>query len=358
MADVKKTIQINPLLFKMGGYNQTRREKKQKPQLKGAIRPNTLKKSLLQRIKDHQKNEQENMKERLNEQTKTNTVAVSTETPDVFTTDFKSSISYLEQLSKDRKKAKKLKKEKNQEAFRNSLINSSRENLKTADVISHQVSPQVNVCLPMSLKNKTYKNYAPSTEPPYGILKGGGKPLYSDWKKQTLKKTSSHIHNTPIHNTPIHNTPIHIENPQTSHNPLFEHRQKKLNDLKTKFQTKFKNDNLRKNPMTQEVTRKTIKRKYKLGRLQDKVVVLIKNNETRKNIQRECDILKRKKEDDIKAYLRRRGLIKTGSDPPIDVLRKIYESAYLTGDVYNKNKETLIHNYFGDVQGLHESAAM
>lgn len=344
MADVKKTIQINPLLFKIGGHNKTKREKKQKPQLKGTIRPNTLKKSLLQRIKEHQKNEQENMKERMQEKTNTNTAEVSTKTPDVFTTDFKSSISYLEQLSKDRKKAKKLKKQKKREEFHNSLKNPSRENLKTADVVSHNIPTQVNVSLPKSLKNKTYKNYAPSTEPPYGILKGGGKPLYSDWKKQTLKKAT---------------TPIHIENPPTRNNPLFEHRQKKLTDLKAKFQTKFKNDNnLGKNHRTQEVIKKTIKHKYKLGRLQDKVVVLIKNNETRKNIQRECDILKRKKEDDIKSYLRRRGLIKTGSDPPIDVLRKIYESAYLTGDVYNKNKETLIHNYFGDAQGLHESAAM
>ena len=349
MADVKKTIQINPLLFKIGGHNKTKREKKQKPQLKGAIRPNTLKKSLLQRIKDHQKNERENMKERMQEETNTNTAEVSTETPDVFTTDFKSSISYLEQLSKDRKKAKKLKRQKKREEFHNSLKNPSRDKLKTADVVSHNIPTQVNVSLPMSLKNKTYKNYTPSTEPPYGILKGGGKPLYSDWKRQTLKKTT----------TPIHTTPIHIENPPTRNNPLFEHRQKKLTDLKAKFQTKFKNDNnLGKNLRTQEVMKKTIKHKYKLGRLQDKVVVLIKNNETRKNIQRECDILKRKKEDDIKAYLRRRGLIKTGSDPPIDVLRKIYESAYLTGDVYNKNKETLIHNYFGDAQGLHESAAI
>ena len=51
-----KTIQINPELFSFGGTskNTTRKkEKKEKPKM--VIRPNTLKKELLSKIKDYQR---------------------------------------------------------------------------------------------------------------------------------------------------------------------------------------------------------------------------------------------------------------------------------------------------------------
>ena len=51
---------------------------------------------------------------------------------------------------------------------------------------------------------------------------------------------------------------------------------------------------------------------------------------------------------DIKVYLRSKNLLKVGSDGPNDVLRQLYENAILAGDVTNKSKDTLIHNYFND----------
>ena len=47
----------------------------------------------------------------------------------------------------------------------------------------------------------------------------------------------------------------------------------------------------------------------------------------------------------IKKYLRKHNLIKIGSIAPDDVLRNIYERSYLSGDVYNKNPDMLIHNF-------------
>jgi hypothetical protein len=47
----------------------------------------------------------------------------------------------------------------------------------------------------------------------------------------------------------------------------------------------------------------------------------------------------------IRDYLLKRGLYKIGSTAPDDVLRKIYEESYTTGDVENKNSELLLHNY-------------
>ena len=54
--------------------------------------------------------------------------------------------------------------------------------------------------------------------------------------------------------------------------------------------------------------------------------------------------LKHKNLNDIKLYLREHNLIKAGSYAPNDVLRKIYESTMLAGEITNMNPDTLLHN--------------
>jgi hypothetical protein len=85
--------------------------------------------------------------------------------------------------------------------------------------------------------------------------------------------------------------------------------------------------------------------KYTLGRKGDKVSVLIKNAKTRKLVQHELALLKQKGIPEIKTFLRKKNLLKVGSDAPNDVLRQIYEQSILSGDVENKAKDVLIHNY-------------
>ena len=98
---------------------------------------------------------------------------------------------------------------------------------------------------------------------------------------------------------------------------------------------------------TKHITKKTIKRKYTLGKSKIKktVGVLIKDRGTRKRILTAQKNLKNKNINDIKIYLREHNLIKTGSNAPNDVLRKLYESAMLTGEITNSNPETLLHNF-------------
>jgi len=89
--------------------------------------------------------------------------------------------------------------------------------------------------------------------------------------------------------------------------------------------------------------------KYKLGKhANGKVSVLIKNSQTRRKVQTEQSLLKQKSILDIKNYLRSKNLLKVGSNAPNDVLRHLYEQSILAGQIENKAKDTLIHNYFND----------
>ncbi len=99
-------------------------------------------------------------------------------------------------------------------------------------------------------------------------------------------------------------------------------------------------------PKRSKITR-TIK--YKLGKhANGKVSVLIKNNNTRRRVQTEHAQLKQKSILDIKNHLRSKNLLKVGSEAPNDVLRHIYEQSILAGQIENKSKDTLIHNYFNE----------
>ena len=48
--------------------------------------------------------------------------------------------------------------------------------------------------------------------------------------------------------------------------------------------------------------------------------------------------------NDVKLELKNSNLIKIGCNAPNDVLRKMYESSVLTGEVTNINTDTLLYN--------------
>ena len=103
----------------------------------------------------------------------------------------------------------------------------------------------------------------------------------------------------------------------------------------------------KRNAVYRNIIKKTIKKNYILGRSKthNRVGILIKDRDTRKKIIQAQKDLKRKPIHDIKLYLRDHGLIKVGTNAPNDVLRKIYESSIMTGEVQNYNKDILFHNF-------------
>ena len=314
-GSLKKTIQINPELFKIQGSSKSKtknnREKKIKPEKQ--ITPNFLKKQLIDRIKNHKKNIELN-----NENTSSDKNKESEDD------EFILSMNFLSSISNDTPKINDI----------TSLDNL--EITKIPEIKEKTFTPSlqnVNIDLPLELINikqsaepiiDQIDNFKESNEKiniipdnvPYGCLKNGSKPTYRSWltQKNNIKPTV-----------------IEKEN--------ITEREKKLNELKSKF----KNEE----PV---YIKKIIKKKYTLGKykIYRKVGILIKDMNTRKKIIDSHKNLKTHDIQDIKSFLRNKGLIKIGNHTPVDILRKIYESSILTGDVTNTNKDILLHNLLND----------
>ena len=159
--------------------------------------------------------------------------------------------------------------------------------------------------------------YTNKPSPPYSCLKNSSKPTYREWKNLTQKN--------------INDKNINDKN---------------INELRTKILTNNKKFERKHIPKVYQ--KKTIKRKYKFGKNNNKISVLVKNNKTRKMVQNEVELLRKAPIKEIKEYLRKHYLYKTGSNAPNDVLRKTYVDAHLSGEITNKSTESLVHNYLNN----------
>jgi len=199
-----------------------------------------------------------------------------------------------------------------------------------------------------------------SDDTPYGCLKDGKKPTFRMYNK-TIKN----------------NTRFSVDN-ESNQDSTYSERQTKLKELKNRHNKKAstlsqngnaenenENDNdndnsesgnnenrnshsLRKTKIRRRL-RKTITKKFKLGKQAGNVVgVWIKNNDTRKNIQKEQGLLKSKQLGEVKKYLVEKNLIKIGSTAPPGVIRNIYEASMLSGEVENIGKGVGLHNFLED----------
>ena len=303
----KKSISINPDFF---NFKKKKKNKKQKPSFKkNKLKPNDVKKKLIARIKEHQKREKQ---KEIDEQEK--------KEENTFENDFQSTLSYLEEMKKKKRK-QKIEKQK-----RKTLKNRQKLSQPSIEPLQNNIQVDIN---PM--------NEPVRKDPPYGCLKGGSKPTWKQYNK-TLKNNKKEILDE-YQNKPLLNFNLNI-------NDEFTERKDKLKELQTKFQGISEVVK----PKKYKIKTKRRRRKITLGKNRHKniVGVLVKSKKTRRIIKNEVNVLKRKSINEVKSYLRKHNLIKIGSNAPDHIFRSIYESAYLTGDIKNKNADVLLHNWNED----------
>jgi len=187
-----------------------------------------------------------------------------------------------------------------------------------------------------TLVPKTFQYHTP-THPTYGCLKGGKLPTYRQYtQKQNPALSSNSSYGGSKETPPIEQWKIH---------------QKEIRE-------KFKNDQKDNAPMTpkkkvlRNLKRKKIyKRTYHVGRhkVHPHIGVLISNRTVRNKISTDCQLLKQTPIQDVKKFLLKKGFIKIGTSAPNEVLRKMYESvSMICGEIQNHNSENFLYNYLHD----------
>ena len=220
---------------------------------------------------------------------------------------------------------------------------------------------------PQQLQQPQYSNPTPIVlnDVPYGCLRGGNKPTYRTYHR-IQNQPKSDPHNTTLKKSLFGNAADAVapisDSVDENADPMIQERQRKLREIQSNFQAQShahahaeKQSLQADTPQPQEPEytkiknkiKQTITKKYKLGKTagSNVVGVLIKNSDTRRCIQEEHGALRRESIVEIRKYLHDHGMIKVGSDAPPDVLRNIYESAKMTGDVNNTNKHVMLHNF-------------
>ena len=405
MSSLKKII-INPELFNTGNKTKKNINRSSNQQIH-TIKPNLLKKHLINKIKEHKK---------ISNNSSNNTILGES---DKFTNELYDSFNYLSNLSERKKENAEKEIQRNiiaNKTVKNHSTNNTNTNISYGGSSNNNNNYNINLELPDELKESytsslfepTISNNLPTMklhsenvcDKPYGCLKGGSKPTYRVWNNTTKKNTENILIQPKI------NIPQNVEICDN----IFNDRENKLEFLKMKMKKQNQNDidiinsntninssvspdsqiintnthtytpiitNTNTNdsdelqninnitntniintnitepyvdPYIKKKIKKTIVKKYTLGKSKNynTVSILLKDNNTRKNVINAHKELKRVPINDIKNFLKIRGLLKVGGNAPNDVIRKTYESAMLTGEIVNKNKDILLHNFLHD----------
>lgn len=372
------------------------------------ISPNQLKTQLLRRIKEHKHRENREKENDSNGRGKgLNTNTSSNQDIAAYTDEFEESLNYLKSLSNQKEEIQKKTLKNYPSLFSSSSPSSSSYNntknyvLPSVDLELPESLKEVVPSFYPVIQDPFRLNYLVDNVVPYGVLKGGMKPTYRSFLKtqknygsltggpSTVVPATTHIiaepnpTTTPIINTPTVNrlerlkekirnkqedlqqqrevddiimsqnliqkpapivnlsfVPSSIREPDTGDNFFIDENVPMIpnQNMNTNYPQIPTN--------TKRFLKRTIRRKYTLGKSQLKktVGVLLKDRNTRKKVLMAHKDLKRTTIHDVKKYLRDHNLIKTGSNTPNDVIRKIYETAMLAGDITNHNNEVLLHN--------------
>jgi hypothetical protein len=192
------------------------------------------------------------------------------------------------------------------------------------------------------------EDYLPSIfikeDPPHGCLKNGTKPTFREWATKMLHKPVDTIKN--MFGGDGGGDPSSTTNNSSSYDGGSNQTG---GDGATQSNNGLNGGSSGVDPSQiagmRVKIRKTKKKRFRIGKHDDVVGVLLKNKQTQRHIQSQHLTLKQKTIGEIRKYLYDHHLLKIGSNAPPDVLRRMYEDAILTGEVKNTNKDVLLHNF-------------
>jgi hypothetical protein len=392
-----KTIKVNPIFLSGQGssFSPKNKTRKEKPTGVSLSQSNSIKKKLITRIKNFQQGKDKQGKDQQGNDQQGNDPQGMAQEP--INDAFSDSLQFLDNLARDKEEKKREKRNttlKKKQELPNAYMHIATElppeldwntimpKLQAIAQIAQPIQkpmqaqqaqmqvPQAQMQAPQAqMQAQPVQQHiepipqpwqAPP-QPSYGNLKTGGtKPTYRTWLRTTQKQK-------PVVK-PVLNILEDIEKPLVAEEKAEEEKTHTITidtgkeeapaptiptvsaalvaaphaptiPLVPAYMPSLK-------PKRKRITRTL---KYKLGKhANGKVSVLIKNSQTRRKIQTEQALLKQKSILDIKNHLRSNNLLKAGSTAPSDVLRHLYEQSILAGQIENKAKDTLIHNYFND----------
>ena len=376
----KKQFKLIPNYLKCLKPKKNTKERKNLT-LNPIITPNNLKNKLLKRIKEHKSQEFKDLKNTDSE--------IQSSEPSSYTDEFYGALGYLSDLSKKQKS----------DALKQRLTKTLKNHQPNTQIhktnISLELPPELKETHHTFVSNDVLK--LKQNDVPYGCLKNGQKKTYREWKHLNNNKINIDVPDIVRPPTPPKKNiesiflPIQPPLPKVSREEHLEKIKNKLKQIQNEENTKkqkiletyldasslgtsslgtssldtssldtslFEDEDdddvnikeilkEKEKETTKTYLKKTLKRKFTLGKSDKlrRVSVLIKDNQTRKNIINTQKNLKKTSITDVRKYLRQHGMIKVGTTCPSDILRKVFETAVLTGEITNTNKETLLHNF-------------
>jgi hypothetical protein len=355
----KKTIQINPDLFKVS-EKTTSRKKQSSPNIRikspeKKQKQKTLRKNVLKMIREKQQEEYRRLFDK--SEPKKNTTGVSQKE---FNKDFDESLEFFSSLAN---KPENIDDTQHNTTFKrypemNSVL------LQPNTPIFVDTNENVNIDLPdvfSSNPREIVQINRPSMQlpppPKYGCLKNGNLPTYKSAFRQTQKiYPQSHIQ-SPIQ---TYQAPILMSSQSQSQSQPLQILDKEIQQTYTKdpieIIQKYKKTQALFNDKSEKKIKylkrkKIFKRTYRLGRSTTKpqIGVLVSNRTIRNRISTDAQLLKQTPIHDVRKFLIKKGFIKVGTNAPNDVLRKMYESVSMVcGEIQNHNPENLLFNFIHD----------
>jgi hypothetical protein len=303
----KKEIKINPSFLQYGssdsnkkkgrGSSTTRKNDQKKKEELLKVNDSSVRDLLLKRLKEYRKN-----KTKKQEHKHGQSQNVSSE--------------FIQSLRKKRNKTANSVKIGMDEPIDSPPLNVSKHSDKSEEDCIDLDDPNVftevkknNTETSESTTKQALPTISMLPEPQYSNLKNSDKPTYRE------------LYNKPL---------------------LSEHENIKEDEIKDVSEITIQS-----NKPTKEVMEIAVEKVFKVGKnkTQKKIGVFIKNNKIKRKNQEDKVKLKRTNFKTVKNYLKKNNLVKYGTKAPTDLLRAIYESSKIVGDVKNVNGENLIHNY-------------